>query len=154
MVGLAAESTILARNPDEPGRSPYQEVRGGDLFSGTANPPLSCFGQACSLTYKFSHVPANTRLVIQSVSVSLNLSNPGFVGAPTLCSLNSVNTSFGCATFPLTAVGASWVATQQVHQYVDQGDFPTFGVGFSPTTLGAEHLSQNITLTGYYVSLP
>jgi hypothetical protein len=145
-VGIVAGTTVLIKNLDEPGRVPYQESK------NVSGDPTG----VSQVT--FSAVPANTRLVIREISVDFLVKAGGAVGAGSLGSAAFFPPPQSLY-FPLTFQGPTyltgfdeWVANQQVTFYVNAGQQPLALLTVDPPH--AAVIGENMTLTGYYVSLP
>lgn len=138
----AQTRAALVQNIDEPGRSPYQE------FGRVACEPRRC-------TYSFFTVPAGKRLVVT------NISGMTFVSAgnyPT----GELASAFGDGSVMFTAVRGADVgggATQmfvnlQTLLYFRPGDTPRLIMQFMGTTPDTFPATGQMTLTGYYITLP
>ena len=131
----AQPKPALVQDRDEPGRSPYQSQATPD-----------CDGQIlCSI--ELATVPAGTRLVVTTLSVSLGTSGSG--GVPAFC------TTLGSGDFQLNfeigGAGSFRTLSQAITRYYEAGQTPSIlcsiGTGsFSGTGRGG--------MAGYLVSLP
>jgi hypothetical protein len=146
-VNAAQSGTWSVRNVDEPGRAPYQEYRSAQFSS--------CGSLNCELD--FAPVPAGKRLVIRSVSGSVNVSPGTVLVNATLVTefakrLVDVPTFFqGNAT---TSLGnQDWLRFNSfIFAYAEPGSTPHLGVSVSPGQGGSTFASA--ALAGYYVDIP
>jgi hypothetical protein len=146
-VNAAQSGTWSVRNVDEPGRAPYQEYRSSQF--------ASCGSINCELD--FSQVPAGKRLVIRTVSGSVNVSPGTVLVNVTLVTefakrLVDVPTFFqGNAT---TSLGnQDWHRfNSDIFAYAEPGSTPHFAVSVNPSQGGATFASAS--LVGYYVDIP
>jgi hypothetical protein len=125
-VANTRSSPVPNQDVDAPARHPYAQTCG--FVSSGCNFPV---------------VPANTELVIQTVSVFL------IGGSPTMAQLGTAASGELVTTYiPLIAAGGgNFAATQQITEYVDPG--------FAPVCNGPTNSSTfACTITGYTVSLP
>jgi hypothetical protein len=124
---------VIIQNVDAPGRSPYQKTCS---FIGTQH--------SCTLPA----VPADTELVIQTVSIEVTS------GVPTTGFLTTTGGG-GVVTmlFPVNVSLGDFVSvTQPLTMYADPGTSPYCGVPL-PSTEPAGATIQ-FSITGYTVSLP
>jgi len=143
--GNTAANPLFVRNPDEPGRNPYQE-RKSFTFTSTD----SCGGNNCDVT--FGLVPAGKRLVVTDVSGELGLQG----GASLLRIFLGTSIPNMRVNIPTNLESVSGAIqfrqfNQQVHLYVEASNAPevTFELSTNPG-----NFFQSVALAGYYVNLP
>jgi len=125
-VANTRSTPVPNQDVDSPGRHPYEQTC-GFVASG------------CT----FPAVPANTELVIQTVSVFINGGSPTFAQLGTAGGGNLVS-----LYIPLIAAGGgNYAAVQQITAYVDPGSAPNCDGPTNSSTFVC-------TITGYTVSLP
>ena len=114
-------------------------------------------GGVAQLIFTFSAVPPGKRLVIKEISVDFLNKAGSIVGQGTLTS--SAGFFNPRVYFPLTLQSTGlfgpfdeWVTNQQVNLYADAGNTPQVLLEVDGSHISA--LGDNVTLTGYYVSLP
>ena len=115
-------------------------------------------GGAAQLIFTFSAVPPGKRLVIKEISVDFLNKAGSIVGQGTL--INSSVLPSPRVYFPLTLQSTGlinfqideWVTNQQVNLYADAGNTPQVLLEVDGPHIST--LGNNVTLTGYYVSLP
>lgn len=141
----AQTRAALVQNIDEPGRSPYSELKGENCMAT----------QHCRL--QFSAVPAGKRLVVTYISGYTH------VAAGTLPDLALVSwtatpkptqlhmTAVHGATFG--SAGVRMYFNQTVTAYFEPGDIPLASFDL-PSTNDSFSSYTALQLTGYYITLP
>jgi hypothetical protein len=134
-VANTRSAPVPNQDVDHPGRHPYQQIC---YDNNIQNGFLSC---------TMPNTPPNTELVIQHVSMTVNLTAP-----PLYSRLNTVVGGISVGTYiPLVAQSAYYMASQPLTQYNDPG----FGPTCDTTPVGSNPSAQLVcTITGYTISLP
>jgi hypothetical protein len=128
-------SPVPNQDVDHPGRHPYQQ---NCISSGNQNGYVSC---------NMPTTPPNTELVIQNVSMVINLTS-----APLYSRFLTLGGGTGLETYiPLVAQSSNYMASQPLVQYSDPGSTPLCD---STTNDTSQSLRLTCTITGYTVSLP
>ncbi len=134
---LLAAVAALVKNVDERGRNPYAQQ-------------VTCYivnSNQCSAI--FPAVPANMRLVVEHVNISVDTPTP----------LVGVDLGMGgMILYPLMTLqgqdpagNSVYIANQPLLMYAEAGTTPA--VTINTRTGGFEFISSSITLTGYLVNL-
>jgi hypothetical protein len=120
---------------DAPGRHPYQQT----CFSSS--------NQQGEVNCTMPAIPPNTELVIQNVSMLVNLTS-----APLYSRLITVGGGVNLNTYiPLVAQSSYYMASQPLTQYEDPG---YAAICDSTTTNTSPSVQLTCTITGYTLSLP
>ena len=128
----SVDGVVAVRNLDEPGRSPYQEVKIFVPCQVSSNP--------------FSEVPAGKRLVIKHVSAHFALPIDGGITAVSL-NVNELKIPqfLNAHLLPFNTLQNHYSVNDDVLVYSEAGDTPS--ISYSGRCGG----SATVTLSGYFV---
>jgi hypothetical protein len=134
---MAQVRAALTQNIDERGRNPYSQE-------------LSCFSNtsgACSVS--FPNVPANMRLVVEHINVSVSTTTP--IEAVEIIGSNVVNAPLLTLQGKDFAGKNLYIANQPLLFYFSAGEAPAVEAYVLPGN--SIYVAADITLTGYLVNL-
>lgn len=153
-VALAQVRPALVKNLDEPGRAPFQ------FYAGVARGETGCGGNYCTIS--LPAVPANKRLVITNVAVTIHMEAGATVQDLTLYIkpgadvLSQITLPYNPSNYPADPISTynprRYVVNERVLWFVEAGQAPKIDFHTSGGNLSTDWRNRFL-VTGYYIDL-